>query len=128
MPTTLHNDQNTNTRRFRVSQRTLLARPAVLERNERVLPGCLGGGTSRQTGPYVHSRNPLVYGYKPALKRCRRIDCLFVRCTDTLYGPSLEVSECALAFNEPVGGVWASDNFEVVADLFARTSGGPARQ
>jgi hypothetical protein len=74
------------------------------------------------------SRNPLVYGNKPALQRGRRIDYVFVRCTDTLYGPSLEISECALGFDEPVGGVWASDHFGVVADLFASTSGGAAGQ
>jgi hypothetical protein len=43
-----------------------------------------------------------------------------VRCGD--HGPSLEVAACALAFDEPVGGVWASDHFAVVADLAASTS------
>ena len=81
-----------------------------------------------ELGHTFTSRNPLVYGSKPALKRGRRSDYSFLRCTDTLYGPSLEISECALAFDEPVAGVWASDHFDVVADLFAHTSGGPAGQ
>jgi hypothetical protein len=49
------------------------------------------------------------------------MDYVFVRCSDALYGPSLEVSGCALVFDEPVDGVWASDPFGVVADLAART-------
>jgi hypothetical protein len=32
-------------------------------------------------------------------------------------GPTLAVADCALAFDEPVDGVWASDHFGVVADL-----------
>jgi hypothetical protein len=81
-----------------------------------------------EPGHTFTSRNPMVYGSKPALKRVRRSDYFFLRCTDTLYGPSPEISECALSFDEPVAGVWASGHFDVVADLFAHTSGGPAGQ
>jgi len=52
------------------------------------------------------------------------MDYLLVRCEDSLYGPTLEVSSCGLAFDEPVDGVWGSDHFGVVADLSAQTSGG----
>ncbi len=45
----------------------------------------------------------------------RRIDYIFVRCAG--YGPTLEISSCVRIFDEPVGGVWASDHFGVVADL-----------
>ena len=50
-----------------------------------------------------------------ALERGRRIDYVMVRCTD--HGPGLDVNACELAFDQPVGGVWASDHFGVVADL-----------
>ena len=62
-------------------------------------------------------RNPLVSENKPALDRDRRIDYVFVRYEDSLYGPTLDVRACTLAFDEPVGGVWASDHFGVVAGL-----------
>ena len=62
-------------------------------------------------------RNPLVSENKPALDRDRRIDYVFVRCDDRLYGPTLDVRACTLAFDEPVRGVWASDHFGVVAGL-----------
>jgi hypothetical protein len=42
-----------------------------------------------------------------------------VRCGD--HGPSLEVAGCALAFDVPVNGTWASDHFGVVADLVVPT-------
>ncbi|MDQ3780276.1 MAG: hypothetical protein M3354_07010, partial [Chloroflexota bacterium] len=47
----------------------------------------------------------------------QRIDHIFVRCGER-GGPTLEIAACALAFAEPVDGVWASDHFAVVADLF----------
>ena len=50
-------------------------------------------------------RNALVSENKPALDRDRRIDYVFVRCDDFLYGPTLDVRACTLAFDEPVGGV-----------------------
>ena len=45
----------------------------------------------------------------------RRIDYVMVRCGD--HGATLDVTDCELAFARPVGGVWASDHFGVVADL-----------
>jgi endonuclease/exonuclease/phosphatase family metal-dependent hydrolase len=68
--------------------------------------------------------NPLVAEGKPAMGEGRRIDYILVRCEDSLWGPTLEVSSCELAFDEPVGGAWATDHFGVVADLSARTSVG----
>lgn len=68
--------------------------------------------------------NPLVAEGKPAMGEGRRIDYLLVRCEDSLWGPTLEVSSCELAFDEPIGGAWATDHFGVVADLSARTSVG----
>jgi hypothetical protein len=32
-------------------------------------------------------------------------------------GPTLEMADCFLAFDEPAGGVWATDHFGLVADL-----------
>jgi hypothetical protein len=32
-------------------------------------------------------------------------------------GPTLDTAACSLAFDQPAGGVWASDHFGVVADL-----------
>ena len=46
----------------------------------------------------------------------RRIDYIFVRCGEH-EGPTLEIRACELIFDEPVGGVWASDHFGVCADL-----------
>jgi endonuclease/exonuclease/phosphatase family metal-dependent hydrolase len=45
----------------------------------------------------------------------RRIDYVMVRCGD--HGATLDVTDCQLAFDRPVDGVWASDHFGVVADL-----------
>jgi endonuclease/exonuclease/phosphatase family metal-dependent hydrolase len=59
--------------------------------------------------------NPLVPAGEMALELGRRIDYVMVRCAT--HGPTLEVAECRLAFDEPVDGVWASDHFGVVADL-----------
>jgi endonuclease/exonuclease/phosphatase family metal-dependent hydrolase len=65
---------------------------------------------------HTHSPgNPLVHESGTPLEPGRRIDYIFVRCAD--HGPTLAVSACALAFDRPVGGVWASDHFGVVADL-----------
>ncbi len=83
---------------------------------ERARPG--------EAGHTFTPRNPLVSDNKPAPVRDRRIDYLLVRCEDSLYGPTLEVSSCELAFDEPVDGVWGSDHFGVVADLSAQTSSG----
>jgi endonuclease/exonuclease/phosphatase family metal-dependent hydrolase len=58
-----------------------------------------------------------------ALELGRRIDYVFVRCLE--YGPTLEVRACERIFDEPVGGVWASDHFGVVADLAVPTTRSP---
>jgi endonuclease/exonuclease/phosphatase family metal-dependent hydrolase len=58
-------------------------------------------------------RNPLMADWDWPF---RRIDYIFVRCGEH-GGPTLEIRDCALAFDEPRDGVWASDHFGVVADL-----------
>jgi hypothetical protein len=83
---------------------------------ERARPG--------EAGHTFMPRNPLVSENKPAPGRDRRMDYLLGRCEDSLYGPTLEISSCRLAFDEPVDGVWGSDHFGVVAELSAQTSGG----
>ena len=60
-------------------------------------------------------RNPLERAGEMSLELGRRIDYVMVRCG--VHGPTLEVTDCRLAFDQPVGGVWASDHFGVVADL-----------
>jgi endonuclease/exonuclease/phosphatase family metal-dependent hydrolase len=50
-----------------------------------------------------------------ALEPGRRIDYIFVRCSD--HGPTLDVRACERLFDEPVGGTWASDHFGVTAEL-----------
>jgi endonuclease/exonuclease/phosphatase family metal-dependent hydrolase len=72
--------------------------------------------------------NPLVTAenWDWELELGRRIDHVFVRCTD--HGPTLDVRDCERIFDEPVDGVWGSDHFGVVADLSAQTpSGRPVR-
>ena len=73
-----------------------------------------------EPGHTFSPRNPLVAGGEWALEPGRRIDYLMVRCDD--YGPTLDVVSCELLFDEPVGGVWASDHFGVVSYLSAQTS------
>lgn len=46
----------------------------------------------------------------------QQIDHIFVRCGEH-GGPTLDITACELAFNEPIDGVWASDHFALVADL-----------
>jgi endonuclease/exonuclease/phosphatase family metal-dependent hydrolase len=74
-------------------------------------------------GPTFTPRNPHVAESKTALDAGRRIDYVLVCCDDSVWGPTLEVSACKLAFDEPVEGVWASDHFGVVADLAAPPGG-----
>jgi endonuclease/exonuclease/phosphatase family metal-dependent hydrolase len=62
-------------------------------------------------------RNPLVREGDMFLETGRRIDYIMVRCGS--HGPTLEVTDCFLAFDQPVDGVWATDHFGVVADLRA---------
>jgi endonuclease/exonuclease/phosphatase family metal-dependent hydrolase len=59
--------------------------------------------------------NPLVADGTWPLELGRRIDHVLVRCRE--HGPSLDITACARTFDQPVGGVWASDHFGVVADL-----------
>ena len=73
-----------------------------------------------RTGEAGHTftpTNPLVAENKRAVDRCRRIDYVFVRCDDSLHGPTLDVRARTLAFAKSVGGVWVSDHFGFVAEL-----------
>jgi endonuclease/exonuclease/phosphatase family metal-dependent hydrolase len=59
--------------------------------------------------------NPLERAGEMSLELGRRIDYVMVRCG--IHGPTLDVADCQLAFDEPVDGVWASDHFGIVAEL-----------
>lgn len=59
--------------------------------------------------------NPLVAEGEVATAVTRRIDYILVR--SGLHGPTLRVADCRRVLDEPVGGVWASDHYGVVADL-----------
>jgi endonuclease/exonuclease/phosphatase family metal-dependent hydrolase len=61
--------------------------------------------------------NPLERAGEMSLELGRRIDYIMVR--SGVHGPTLQVVDCRLAFDQPVDGVWASDHFGVVADLAA---------
>ena len=74
-----------------------------------------GSAHPGEPGHTASPRNPLRVVVGQPRERGRRIDYVLLRCSD--HGPTLEVAACALAFDEPVGGVWASDHFGVVADL-----------
>jgi len=74
----------------------------------------------KDPGHTFSPRNPLVAGGEWARELGRRIDYVMVRCVE--HGPTLDVVSCERLFDEPEGGVWASDHFGVVADLSARTS------
>jgi endonuclease/exonuclease/phosphatase family metal-dependent hydrolase len=69
----------------------------------------------RETGHTVTPRNPLRSTAGRPTYLGRRIDYIFVRCG--AHGPTLDVTACDLAFDEPINGAWASDHFGVVADL-----------
>jgi endonuclease/exonuclease/phosphatase family metal-dependent hydrolase len=74
------------------------------------------GHTFTPRNPLVpSSRNPMVVDGETPLELGRRIDHIMVRCGH--QGPTLDVADCRLLFDQPVGGVWASDHFGVVADL-----------
>jgi hypothetical protein len=49
------------------------------------------------------------------LERGRRIDYIVIRSGP--HGPPLDVADCRLVCDEPIGGVWASDHFGVLAEL-----------
>jgi endonuclease/exonuclease/phosphatase family metal-dependent hydrolase len=70
-----------------------------------------------QPGHTFTPLNPLVRAGEMSLELGRRIDYIMVRCGR--HGPTLDVVDCRLAFDEAVDGVWASDHFAVVADLAA---------
>jgi endonuclease/exonuclease/phosphatase family metal-dependent hydrolase len=65
-----------------------------------------------EDGHTFTTRNPLVMEESSVTREePRRIDYLFVRCTDD--GPTLDVRDCRLIFTDPV----ASDHYGLVADL-----------
>ena len=68
-----------------------------------------------ERGETSKTDNPLVADWDWPFKR---LDYVFVRCGEH-GGPTLEIKSCELVFDKPVGGVWASDHFGVVADLEA---------
>jgi len=72
-------------------------------------------GQPREEGHTFSPRNPLVAGGNWRSESGRRIDYVMVRCGRR--GPTLDVAACERVFDQPVGGVWASDHFGVVADL-----------
>jgi endonuclease/exonuclease/phosphatase family metal-dependent hydrolase len=65
----------------------------------------------------IDPSNPLTHLEERDVNRGRRIDYLLVRCGD--HGPTLRIADCRRVFDEPVGGVMASDHYGVVADLTA---------
>lgn len=68
-----------------------------------------------EPGPTFTPENPLVADRDWPF---RRIDYILVRCGEH-GGPTLAVEACDRIFDAPVGGVWASDHFGVVADVVA---------
>jgi endonuclease/exonuclease/phosphatase family metal-dependent hydrolase len=64
-------------------------------------------------GETSKTENPLVADWDWPFKR---LDYVFVRCGDH-GGPTLEITACQRAFDEPIEDVWASDHFGVWADL-----------
>ena len=59
--------------------------------------------------------NPLVRAGEVATAVSRRIDYVLVRAGR--HGALLQVLRCDRLLDRPVGGVWASDHYGVVADL-----------
>jgi endonuclease/exonuclease/phosphatase family metal-dependent hydrolase len=68
-----------------------------------------------EAGHTFTARNPLVTETNWDWP-FQRIDHIFVRCGQH-GGPTLRIAACELAFDEPRGGIWASDHFGLVADL-----------
>jgi len=66
-------------------------------------------------GHTVDPSNPLVRGGEMPLEPGRRIDYVLVRCGT--HGPLREIADCRLILTAPVGGVWVSDHYGVLADL-----------
>jgi endonuclease/exonuclease/phosphatase family metal-dependent hydrolase len=78
--------------------------------------GTAPGHTFTPENPMVTSGDSVrEFGWP--YERGRRIDYVLVRCGD--HGPTLDVTECARILDEPVGGVWPSDHFGVMADFAA---------
>lgn len=65
-----------------------------------------------EPGHTYTSRNPQMTAQDWPFQR---IDYIMVRCGHD--GPTLDIAACDLIFDEPSGGVWASDHFGLVADL-----------
>jgi len=59
--------------------------------------------------------NPLVREGEVGTAVSRKIDHILVR--SGLHGPTLRVADCRLVLDSPVDGVWASDHYDVLADL-----------
>ena len=77
-----------------------------------------------EPGHTFTAENPLVTAenWDWALETGRRIDHIFVRCSD--HGPTLDIRACERIFDRPVNGAWGSDHFGFLADLAAQTSAG----
>jgi endonuclease/exonuclease/phosphatase family metal-dependent hydrolase len=90
-----------------ITGRQSLERTSVCYRDawESVHPG--------ERGETSKTDNPLVADWDWPFKR---LDYVFVRC-GAHGGPTLAFERCERLFDEPVGGVWASDHFGVWADL-----------
>jgi endonuclease/exonuclease/phosphatase family metal-dependent hydrolase len=73
--------------------------------------------TVRPTEPgfTFSAENPLVRAGEVATAVSRRIDYVLVRAGR--HGAMLQVLTCDRLLDQPVGGVWASDHYGVVADL-----------
>ena len=64
-------------------------------------------GLPDEAGFTMSPRNPLTgAGAWPP----RRIDYVMVRCPERGGGPTLSIKRCELAFDQPVGDAWASDD------------------
>jgi endonuclease/exonuclease/phosphatase family metal-dependent hydrolase len=70
-----------------------------------------------EPGDTFTPRNPIVTEFVPDWP-FRRIDYILLRCL--IGSPRLAIDRCEIVFDEPVGGVWPSDHFGVMADLVAR--------
>jgi endonuclease/exonuclease/phosphatase family metal-dependent hydrolase len=70
---------------------------------------------SDELGFTFSAENPLVRAGEVATAISRRIDYVLVRAGR--HGALLEVLSCDRLLDTPVGGVWASDHYGVVADL-----------
>jgi endonuclease/exonuclease/phosphatase family metal-dependent hydrolase len=68
-----------------------------------------------EAGHTFTPRNPLVRAGEMPLERGRRIDHVMTRSGP--HGPLLDVAGGRLVLDEPVGGVWPSDHFGVLAEL-----------